>query len=1132
MEKLNNYLTKLNNENIKYFKKSSNYFNIQMIRYDYINSNQTIFVVLPNLYEAQKYYDALVEELDDKVLFYPVDQILTTIMSLGSYEFQSERLYTINQLLKGDKYIVVTTLDGIIMRQLSKKDYLNSSIKLEKNKSYNLDKLTSYLVNNGYVNNYIVEVPGTFSVRGGILDIFTRDSINPYRLDFFGDELESIKMFDVDSQRSFGNLNNIDIFPLCELFYTSQMKDEAILKIKKHFSKFNLSNKEEEKLLLDLEKIDNRQSLQSLNIYIPFFNEEETSILDFSDNKKVYIIDEYKMDLNMKQKEDDLNTFALTMDGKAFLSLGYLIDYRKQIAKANINIDNIGNKYLDAYNLNISEPNNYYNNLEMLYYDLINTYQNFNIYFNIQNNKLLNELKQYLLDKNFNNYQISNVQGNFVVNDERLIFLNEEAIFNKKTTKKAKYRSVLNQSTKIRHVDELKIGDYVVHYEFGIGRYMGIKTLELSGKKDYLYIIYRDNESLYVPMEQIDLVLKYGAEEGSKPTLTKLGSKQWQRTKAQVKKKIKDLSDRLLLLYANRREAKGFAFSKDNELQKEFENDFKYELTKDQESSIKKVKQAMEKPIPMDMLVIGDVGFGKTEVALRAAFKAVLNNKQVLYLCPTTVLARQHYYTFKERFEKYGANVELLSRFVSRKKQNEVIDKLSKGFVDIVIGTHRLLSDDIKFKDLGLLIVDEEQRFGVIHKEKIKEIKINVDTLTLSATPIPRTLQMSMLGLKDLTTIETPPLNRYPVQTYIIPREEALIKEAIQREIARGGQIFYLYNKVEDMELIVLRLQKLVPEAKIIHAHGKMNKTQLENTISDFIDHKYDLLVSTTIIETGIDIPNTNTLIIHDADKLGLSQLYQIRGRVGRSDKIAYAYLMYEKNKDLSDEAYKRLKALEDFTELGSGYKIALRDLSIRGAGDILGAEQSGFIDSVGLEMYLQLMDEVIHNKNELKIEKDDFDTYANRTIDKEYIKEDSIRIEIHKKVSQLNSLKDLEDLKLELEDRFGQFSMELLTYMYEKLMKKQFSKLGINKLEQSKNKVKLYFTIEASQLVDGEKLFMITSQFKYRVKLGYLKNKVEITINYENASEHWIYIVVAFLESYLVGINKYNENLFERYNV
>lgn len=1115
---------KIINSNKKYFKNSNTVFNVHLIKEDFNKGDQTLFVVLPNLYEAQNYYDSLNEIIDnEKVLFYPVDQFLTTIMALGSHEFQSERLYTLNRLLTNEKYIVVTTLDGLLIRQLKPKDYINGSLTIKKDNTYEIEDVTNFLVNSGYKNTYTVDLPGTFSVRGGIVDIFLRDNNNPYRLDFFDNYLESIKVFDIDTQRSFAEVDKIEISPLYELFYTSKMAEKALEKINNFINKYKLSTEESKRFKSDIEKIENRKQLSTLNIYIPFFNEEETTVLDFSNNKKIYVINEYQMHINEKQKLDDLKSYEQTMYGKTFVEIPYYVNYLNQIEKANIYIDNIGFNKTVGLDLNVTSPSKYQDNLELFYYDLEKTYANYEINLIIKNEYSKKLLLDLFEEKGFTNYQFNNdVVGSVILNDLKIAYFDEETIFNKKTSRRANYRSVLNQTTKIRHIDELEVGDYIVHYDFGIGQYMGLKTMELSGNiRDYLYIIYRDNDSLYVPTEQIDLVLKYSSKDGVKPQLSKMGSKQWQKTKQSVKKKIKDFSDRLLKLYAIREQEVGYAFPEDNELQIAFENDFKYTLTKDQITSLKKVKELMQKPKPMDLVLIGDVGFGKTEVALRAAFKAVLAGKQVLYLVPTTILARQHYLTFKERFEKYGGIVKLMSRFVSKKAQNETIERLRDGYVDVVVGTHRLLSEDIKFKDLGLLIIDEEQRFGVLHKERIKEIKLNVDTLTLSATPIPRTLQMTMVGIKDLATIETPPLNRYPVQTYVVPRSEALIKETLRRELARGGQAFYLYNKVDDIERIVLNLQKLVPEARIAYAHGKMTKAKLENTIKDFIDHEYDVLVATTIIETGIDIPNTNTLIIHDSDRLGLSQLYQIRGRVGRSDKIAYAYLMYEPNKDLNDEAYKRLKALEEFTELGSGYKIALKDLAIRGAGDILGSEQSGFIDSVGYEMYMQLLDEVINNKEELKPIEDDTGVFANRTINVNYIEKDSIRIEIHKKIAKLNTIADLEDLKDELEDRFGKLDFDLLIYMYEKLFKKQLHSIGGIKVLNAKESFEILIDKEKSREINGKHLFDVANIFKYPVKLDYVKGQISIKVSIKKADEHWLYIATKLLEKYLKNHTK-----------
>src|SRR5690554_5271985 len=757
----------------------------------------------------------------------------------------------------------------------------------------------------------------------------------------------------------------------------------------------------------------------------------------------------------------------------------------------------------------------------------INEYKGFNILISTKTMVSFERIKEHLsnhkinynVDK-FKDAQVVLVEedlpGSFIDLNHKFIVLTEDAILDTKKKAKVRYRSVINQAVKIRDISELQNGDYVVHYDFGIGQYIGLKTMTLSGDKwDYLHIVYDKDEALYVPTDQIDLVLKYKSYDQVKPKLSKLNAKQWSKTKAQVKQKIKDLSDRLLNLYAKRHQAQGYQFSPRTDMLTAFEKDFNYDETIDQQKAIDAVFEDMESSKPMDRLIAGDVGYGKTEVALRAAFKAVIDAKQVAYLVPTTVLARQHYLTFKDRFEKYGGSVALLSRYVSKKEQKEVLEKIAKGYIDVVIGTHRLLSDDIIFKDLGLFIIDEEQRFGVQHKEKIKEIKVNVDTLTLSATPIPRTLQMAMYGLKDLSMIDTPPLNRYPVQTYVVERQPALIKEAIDRELARGGQVFYLFNDTERMESMVYKLQQLVPNARITYAHGKMTKNRIEDVLSRFIDKDFDILVSTTIIETGVDIPNTNTLIIHDADKLGLAQLYQLRGRVGRSDRIAYAYLMFDAYKNVNDEARKRLSVIEDFTDLGSGFKIALRDLGIRGAGDILGEEQSGFIDSVGMELYMKLLDEVMTGKEDVTPKQEGLDqVFSKRHIPSTYINHDPVRIEIHKRIASLNTMKDLDDLRAELVDRFG--PMDMIIYMYEKLYKKLGYQIGVEKTSHKKDMVTMSISHEKSETIDGIKLLYVASNFETNVRLGQLRGHVEIHMSTANSDKHWLYLACQLLENYL----------------
>ena len=1111
-----------------FFKSSTDTYNAYLAALDFLENQQTVFVVTSNLYEAQKYYDTLSQIIDiEDVLFYPADQTLTSMMALGSPEFKSERLYTLKMLMSGKPFVVVTTLQGICQRQLTPLDYQNSVKRLIKGQQYELNNLVQYLVYSGYSRAYTVEKPGEFSLRGHILDIYTLNHDQPYRLDFFDVVLDQIKVFDVETQRSSAEIESIEIAPMNELFYTDQIKNDALKRIKQFFMDRNLSEREQEKLNQDIESIDMRRKLDGLGIYMPFFNEEETTVLDFSQNKKIYMIDVNKMKINEEAIDSDLKTYATTMNGYHFLSIPFRVPLARQLNQTHIEIDNFGlNSPEKAIDLGVSSTNNYQGNLALFHLDIKDIIDSYHIILCVQSKHYHTEATSFLNEKliNFDTtlskhpgvYLLNQSSfGSFMSKTDKILLLDESQLFSLKMRPAIRYRSVLNQATKIRRVEDLTVGDFVVHYDYGIGQYVGLKTMELSKeKRDYLHIIYANDEALYVPMDQIDMVLKYSSHDGMHPKLTKLGGKQWSKTKASVRMKIKDLSDRLIQLYAKRQQSVGFSFAKDTDMQVAFERDFQYTTTKDQERAIIDTKHDMELERPMDRLICGDVGFGKTEVALRASFKAVLNQKQVLYLVPTTVLARQHYYTFKDRFEKYGANIALLSRFISPKKQKETLEHLKKGYVDVVIGTHRLLSGDVKFKDLGLLIIDEEQRFGVEHKEKIREIRVNVDTLTLSATPIPRTLQMSMMGLKDLSMIETPPLNRYPVQTYVVERHEALVKEAITREIARGGQVFYLFNQVLGIEGMVYKLQKLVPEARIAYAHGQMNKDQLENVLSDFIDHEYDVLVSTTIIETGVDIPNTNTLIIHDADKLGLSQLYQIRGRVGRSDRIAYAYLLYDAHKNINDEAKKRLNAIQDFTALGSGFKIAMRDLSIRGAGDVLGSEQSGFIDSVGIELYMKLLEEAITGVSLDKPKETAIDEiFAARHVDPNYVSQDSVRIEIHKRIAELNRFSDVEDLRTELQDRFGALDADLLLYMYEKLFKKLSAKLGVHKTIVETNQVTLVLSLEASQKMNGTKLFDKANAFSSQVRLNYMKGHIQVVMIIKNEKRHWLYLYDQFLD-------------------
>ena len=642
--------------------------------------------------------------------------------------------------------------------------------------------------------------------------------------------------------------------------------------------------------------------------------------------------------------------------------------------------------------------------------------------------------------------------------------------------------------------------------------------LHTVSTKDYLEVLYLGTDKIYIPVEKIDLLSKYSGQEGVAPKVNKLGGVEWAKTKERVRKKINDIADKLLALYAERESRRGHAFAEDCDMSIDFENDFPYELTKDQAQAIAQIKADMERPQPMDRLLCGDVGFGKTEVAFVAAFKAILDSKQVLFLCPTTILSNQHYENAKERFKNFPVSIGLLNRFTTPKEAKRILDGLKDGTIDMVFGTHRLLSDDVILKDLGLLVIDEEQRFGVMHKEKIKQYKTNVDVLTLTATPIPRTLQMSLVGIRSLSLIETAPVNRYPVQTYVIEENKQIIRDAIYKELSRNGQVFILYNRVQSIEEAKNRICNLVPDARVAIAHGQMTKNELESKIFEFTNHEYDVLVCTTIIETGIDIPNVNTLIIMDADRFGLSQLYQIRGRVGRSDKFAYAYLMYQPFKSLSESAVKRLNVIKEFTELGSGFSIATRDLSIRGAGDILGSEQAGFIDSVGIDLYLKMLnDEVSRKKNIEVVEEETTDSApllnVATHIDDNYVSEDELKIEIHRKINEIDSKEKFESIKNELEDRFGKLEDDLIVYMYEEWFEKLAKKLKISNVRQSKNSIEISFPGEVVEKLDTEEIFMdafyVTNMFRF-ISRG---SNLVIVLDIIKLEKHPVYYLVELLD-------------------
>lgn len=1098
---------------------SNDDFNMMLIATDFYHKNQSVFVVLPSLYLAQRYYDGLSGFVaEEDILFFPADELISAQMVAATGDFLFERIQTLYTLLLDKKKIVVTNLHGAIKYELPKTIWEASIFKLACQDSIAIDQLLHQLVRLGYEHVYTITKTGEFARRGSIVDIFPLGSNQPIRLDFFGDEIDSIKYFNMDNQRSAEAISEFVILPVTEFIYTEEEFLFAKKRLMQFLDQFNLSSIEQSMIEKDLFSLENHQSLVNLSRYLEFFSNNLMTIFDYVEEKRIYFIDPIKTRENYDRLTLDLNDYCGRIGGYAIANMKLYASLDDILSQGVVQIEGLRSMggLDDLVHAKIVEG---YKAQQKAILDDFRRYKdNKYIILSYSNEERLKRLIDNCLDENLFLVrvkdaqsmclgQINCIEGHFPAFDwidGNMLFLNDESLYEVDyAPRKARYKSIYKNAVKISKYDELEIGDYVVHYDYGIGKYLGIKTIETEGiKRDFLYVLYAKASGIYIPLEQISSIMKYASKEVEGVKLHEIGSSQWARTKARVRKRVHDISDQLIKLYAARQNAKGFEFLPDTEEQMLFESDFAYELTPDQKKTIEAVKRDMESPRPMDRLICGDVGYGKTEVAMRAAFKAVYSGKQVCMLAPTTILATQHYQNFKERMENYGIRVELMNRFIPMTRQKKIIEAIKQGSVDVVIGTHRLLSNEIIYKDLGLLIVDEEQRFGVTHKEKIKELKVNVDCITLSATPIPRTLQMSVMGLKDLSMIETPPKNRYPVQTYVLERNDRIITDAIERELSRGGQIFYLYNFVDSIEEVANHLHELVPMAKICVGHGRLSKDQLENRISDFIAHRYDILLCTTIIETGIDMPETNTLIIHDADRLGLSQLYQIRGRVGRSSKIAYAYLMYEPRKILTAEAEKRLETIKEFNELGSGFKIAMRDLSIRGSGDLLGEEQSGFVESVGLDMYLKILNEEIHHLDLKEVEKPDkslVTPLVSRTISKDYIENEDVRIEIHKKIDQLKSLSQLHDLNDELMDRFGEVNLELKLYMYEKLMKNYCQKLGVYKIDTSQaGYIRYLFTKEKSSTLDGNFLFNEMLNYRY-LKLTYLKSEIQIILEIGN---------------------------------
>lgn len=1060
----------------------------------FIKYNKGILVVASELYEANLLFEYL-SKYTDKVLFFPMDDFLTSEAISVSPEFKAERIDTLNKLINDDKYIVVTNLMGYLRYLPLPSLWKDSNVNISVNCDYDRDSLLNKLYNMGYIRNVLVNETGNIGVRGYVIDIFPIMEENPVRIEFWGDTVTSIKYFDVDTQRSISEIDNICIYP---------------------FTEFLLND-------YSIDFINSQKYLANYGSVASIYNYINDGICFFSD---------YNLILNSYSTLVD-TIMDYDANYSADIKTNYMNSFTDIVIKHSVyimNFDNVVNKSVKSLKFSINNIENYDNNYEKLKSDLLNYVKNNKtVIICVLDKNMASRISNYLeiddiiytdecniIDGKIN-LIIKSIPRGFIYGN--YIVISDVDIFSLGNTVK-KYKSKFKTGTRTSNILDINKGDFVVHEMFGIGIYDGLVTIPKNGmKKDYLKIIYADNDILYIPVENIDRISKFSGKDGVGVKLNSLSNDNWQKKKGKVKAKLESIADDLLKVSADRELKVGFAFKKDDENQKMFDSGFVYTETPDQIKAINDIKREMETSKPMDMLLCGDVGYGKTEVAFRAMFKAVDSGKQVAYLCPTTILSNQQYTSCIERFKDFPVRIELLNRFVDKSRQKKIIDDLEKGLVDIVFGTHRLLSNDVKYRDLGLLVVDEEQRFGVTHKEKIKQYKSTVDVLTLSATPIPRTLQMSMSGVRSLSLIETAPQERYPIQTYVLEENNLVIKDAIYKELSRNGQTFILYNNVNNIETKVNEFRSLVPEAKIDYAHGQMNKITLENKMNNFINNKFNVLVCTTIIETGIDIPNVNTLIILDADRFGLSQLYQIRGRIGRSNKIGYAYLMYGKNKFLTDTAIKRLDVIREFTELGSGFKIAMRDLSIRGAGDILGREQSGFIDSIGIELYLKMLNEAVRKSKGEKIIEEDTKKNdkplieVSTHISDSYISDVELKILIHKKINEVRDETTLNDIRDELSDRFGKISEEMEIYMYEEWFEKIAKSLGINKVVTMKNNIDIELPCELSSKIDGERLFNDAYSISKMFRFLYKDSSIHIILDTIKLEKHFFIYLIELLE-------------------
>ncbi len=1085
-----------------------------IIAASYLKNPRPLLVVKNNLYQAQRLFERISSFLDEsQCALFGADESLRVEAIAASPEITAAKVETLASLCVEPRQVVITCPTGLLRFLPAPEDFKSCCIHLKVGDEVRMEDLKKKLIAGGYQQTAHIDQPLTFAARGGIVDVYSINYPDPIRIEFFDTEVESIRFFNIQTQKTTEYMNEARIVPATDVLFTDEEITTISRKAREMLEDAPLSALRNT-VETDLMAMESHVFEKGMYQYFALLD-HAYGIWDYMARPTLVVSDEELIRASIRKLNEETIVYVMEManEGKMLSRFVLFHDFDRiplKVCRGNPFADNIAeieeihvpNEPLEGKLalINLDEYSAVY--LPQREFETtVSVLNENNIPYVIGDDTKLEKGINLFLDNKFQGFRM----GEYVMYTSHELFeIHHHA---------GRYENKFRNAEIIHGYDELEPGDYVVHATYGVGQYIGIETREVQGNmRDFLHVVYKGNAELFVPLEQFRLVRKFVSREGVVPRLNKLGSKEWEKTKKKLEKNVNNIAERLVELYSQRKMDIGFAFSPDNDETRKFERAFPHELTPDQQKAVEDVKRDMESILPMDRLICGDVGFGKTEVAVRASFKAVCDNKQVAVLCPTTILAEQHFHTFSDRYKGQAVTIRCLDRFVPVAKQKETLRGLQEGTVDIVIGTHRLLSKDVKYKDLGLLVVDEEQRFGVEHKEKIKELKTGVDVLTLSATPIPRTLQMSLVGIRGLSQLDTPPLNRYSVQTYVVEQDDKVIKSGIEKELARDGQVFYLFNNIDLIAVKAMHLKQLVPYAKIDVVHGRMTRDAIEDVMYKFTNHEIDVLVCTTIVENGIDIPNVNTIFVEGAHLFGLSQLYQIKGRVGRSARLAYAYLMVPERKQLSDVAEKRLQAIKEFARLGSGYKIAMKDLTIRGAGDMLGANQSGFIDTVGIDMYIEMLNKAIeaHKKGETMVIEDPKARLnvnrGNSYIPAGFTDNDYDKLDLYHRLDEVTDSEELEDYRKSVVDQYGKLPKEVEMLFTKRQYDFVVSDPVVKNYRETDAAAEITLSKEISAKMDGLKLFRAIDKLKRDIDLNLKDGSITINVpkrrNYMNTVE------------------------------